>query len=252
MSAPLTFILAAALLLSLPSSAQPEHELLETAYQQEASLNEIGALETLKVAVKVNPSSYAALWKLSELCSRIGKRQTRKEHQVEIYKLGKAYALRAVSVNPAGADGYYALGLAIGRLGMMESGRERVQAVKEIRSNIEKALQLNPAHGRAWHVLGKWHYEVNNLGMFEKAALKIIYGGLPPASLREAINCYEKARAYEPDFALNFLELAKAYHRNGQDDKAKECLRRLPAIPNKTGDDAHIKSEGVRLLREWE
>ncbi|RYY88192.1 MAG: tetratricopeptide repeat protein, partial [Chitinophagaceae bacterium] len=189
---------------------------------------------------------------LSELCSRIGKRLPRKEQQLEIYKLGKAYALRAVTVNPSGADGYYTLGLAIGRLGMTQSGRERVQSVKEIRSYIEKALQLNPAHGRAWHVLGKWHYEVNNLGIFEKAALRIIYGGLPPASLKEAISCYEKARAFEPDFALNFLELAKAYHKNNQPDKAFECLRKLPSIPNKTGDDAHIKSEGVRLMKEWE
>ncbi|RYY86856.1 MAG: hypothetical protein EOO15_13410, partial [Chitinophagaceae bacterium] len=152
MKTPLTCLLALLLLLPAAVLAQPEREYLETAARQEAALNEAAAFETLKVAVKINPSSYPALWKLSELCSRIGKRLPRKEQQLEIYKLGKAYALRAVTVNPSGADGYYTLGLAIGRLGMTQSGRERVQSVKEIRSYIEKALQLNPAHGRAWHV----------------------------------------------------------------------------------------------------
>lgn len=249
-----TLFLYPILLLALagPVAAQSERELVETAQRQEAALNEDGAFETLKVAVKVNPSSYSALWKLSELCSRIGKRQAKKETQQEFYKLGRAYAQRAVFVNPQGADGYYVLAVAMGRMAMSQSGKERVNSVKEIRGNIEKALQLNPNHGRAWHVLGKWHYEVSNLGMFEKAALKLIYGGLPPASLQESIRCYEKARSLEPDFALNYLELAKAYHRNGQDDKARDCLRKLPTLPNKTGDDNHIKQEGARLLKEWE
>ncbi|GAB4091978.1 tetratricopeptide repeat protein [Flaviaesturariibacter terrae] len=233
------------------AQAQPEREWLETAQRQEAALNEGAAFETLKVAVKVNPSSYPALWKLSELCSRIGKRQSQKEQQLAYYRLGKSYAERAVTVNPSGADGYYVLAVAMGRMAMTQSGKERVHSVKDIRTYIEKALQLNPSHGRAWHVLGKWHYEVSNLGMFEKAALRIVYGGLPPASLSESISCYERARQLEPDFALNYLELAKAYHKNNQDDKARECLRRLATVPLRTGDDAHIKQEGARMLKEW-
>ncbi|RYD92819.1 MAG: hypothetical protein EOP50_12120, partial [Sphingobacteriales bacterium] len=178
-----TFLLLIAVLLAYaaPLRAQPERELIETAARQEAALNEGAAFETLKVAVKVNPSSYPALWKLSELCSRIGKRQPKKEQQLEFYRLGHSYAQRAVTVNPTGADGHYALAVAMGRMAMNQSGKERVNSVKEIRAHIEKALQLNPAHAHAWHVLGKWHYEVNNLGMFEKAALRIVYGGLPPA-----------------------------------------------------------------------
>ena len=254
MKTSLFLILLACLALARPAAAQSdrERELIETAQRQEAALNEDAAFETLKVAVKVNPSSYPALWKLSELCSRIGKRQGRKEQQQEFYKLGRAYAQRAVTVNPNGADGYYVLAVALGRIAMSQSGKERVNSVKEIRSYVEKALQLNPAHGRAWHVLGKWNYEVANLGLFEKAALRIVYGGLPPASLQESIRCYEKARSLEPDFILNYLELAKAYHKADQDDKARECIRKLLPLPNKTGDDAHIKQEGARLLKEWE
>lgn len=123
--------------------------------------------------------------------------------------------------------------------------------LKEIRSNAEKALKLNPNHGRAWHVIGKWHYEVSNLGMMEKAGVRLIYGGLPAASLKESIQAYEKAKALEPNFALNYLELAKAYKRNDDKTKAIECLRKLPTLPNKTLDDSRIKAEGATLLKEW-
>jgi tetratricopeptide (TPR) repeat protein len=248
----LLFTLLVTLCLAADAGAQvSERELLVAAERQELQLNETGAFETFKQALRVNPNSYMALWKASELCSRIGKRQPSKEQQQEYYRAGRTYALKAVQVSPNGADGYYVLAVATGRMAMSQSGREKVNSVKEIRTYVERALALNPQHARAWHVLGKWNYEVYNLGMFEKAALRIVYGGLPSASIKESIRCYERARALEPDFALNFLELAKAYHKNDQNDKAFECLRRLPQIPNRTGDDVHIKAEGARYLKEW-
>jgi tetratricopeptide (TPR) repeat protein len=246
----LTLLVAVGLTAGARAQAS-DRDLVALAERQEAQLNETAAFETFRQALRINPNNYQALWKSSELCSRIGKRQPKKEHQQEWYRAGRAYSQKAIQLNPSGADGYYTMAVATGRLAMSQSGREKVNSVKEIRSNVERALSLNPNHARAWHVLGKWHYEVSNLGMFEKAALRIVYGGLPSASLKESIRCYERARAIEPEFALNFLELAKAYHQNDQNEKALECLRRLQTLSNRTGDDAHIKSEGAKLLKEW-
>jgi len=251
MNKPLLFLWLLFLFPLAALKAQSEADLLEQAMRQEEQLNEAAAFETLRQVLRINPSNYQALWKASELCSRLGKRQPATRQQQEYYQLGRAYALRAIQTRPQGADGYYTLAVAMGRMAMTQSGRERVQTVKEIRSNIEKALAFQPGHGRAWHVLGKWHYEVSNLGMFEKAALKLIYGGLPASSLRESIKAYEKARTLEPGFALNFLELAKAYHRDEQEEKALELLRHLLRLPNRTGDDAHIKNEAAKLLKRW-
>jgi len=240
------------LALALRGAGQTEAEWVRKADALEAALNETGAFDAFKQVIRLNPNQFYAQWKCSELCSRIGKRQPTKDQQQSFYTAGKAYAANAIRINPNAADGYYAMAVAMGRLALSQSGKERVNSVKEIRSYAEKALKINPRHGRSWHVLGKWHYEVTNLGFFEKAALKIIYGGLPPASLQESIQCYEKAKQFEPVFALNYLELAKAYRRNDQKDKAIELLRKLPSIPNKTADDAHIKSEGAKLLQELE
>ncbi|MDB5251903.1 MAG: hypothetical protein JWP27_1072 [Flaviaesturariibacter sp.] len=235
---------------TLSTFAQSEAEWIKKADAAEAALNESGAFEAFKQAIRINPNNFYAQWKSSELCSRLGKRQPTKDQQQAFYNAGKTYASNAIRINPAAADGYYAMAVAMGRLALTQSGRERIKSVKDIRSYAEKAIRINPRHGRSWHVLGKWHYEVTNLGFFEKAGLKIIYGGLPPASLQESIQCYEKAKQFEPIFALNYLELAKAYRRNDQKDKAIELLRKLPSIQNKTADDAHIKSEGAKLLKE--
>lgn len=237
-------------LFTLVVSGQSEQQLVQQADKYEAALNENAAFETLKQVLKINPNNYYALWKISELCSRIGNRQATAKEKQNYFIAGKNYAEQAIKVNPRGADGYYALAVAMGRFALTKSGSDRINAVKEIRNNAEKALKLNPSHGRAWHVMGKWHYEVSNLNMFEKAGVKLIYGGLPPASIGESIRAYEKARELEPYFALNFLELAKAYKRNEQKSKAIQMLKMLPSIPNKTVDDPRIKREGAQLLKE--
>ncbi len=238
-------------LLSLCVFAQTEQQLIVQADRQEAALNEDAAFESFKQALKINPNNYYALWKTSELCSRLGNRQPTTEQKQQYYVAGKAYAQAAIKANPLHADGYYAMSVAIGRLALSNSGKQKIDAVKEIRTNAEKALKLNPQHGRAWHVIGKWNYEVSDLNMFEKAGVKIMFGGLPPASINNAIQAYEKAKLYEPNFALNFLELAKAYKRNGQKEKAINLLKTLPSIAPKTADDARIKKEGAALLKSW-
>ena len=237
---------------SFVSVAQDVNKLVKKADSLEAALNEAGAYETFMQVLKIDPRNYHSLWKCSELCSRIGNRQKVKETKLDYFKAGRIYAETAIKVNPKAADGYYALSVAMGRKALIESGNERINAVKEIKTNADKALAINPNHGRSWHVLGKWNYEVSNLNGLEKAALKILYGGLPKASLTESIRCYEKAKQLEPVFALNNLELAKAYHRNDEDEKAIALLKNLPTIPARTEDDARIRKEGAELLKKIE
>lgn len=231
--------------------AQDVPALLKQANDFETSFQEVNAYDTYKQVLKMDPRNFLALWKSSELCSRIGNRQSSKTKKIDFFNAAKSFAETAIKVNPYAADGYYALSVAMGRRALIGSGKEKIAAVKEIKVAADKALSIDPKHGRAWHVLGKWNYEISNLNIIEKTAVKIFFGGFPPASFSNAIHAYEKARQFEPDFPLNYLELAKAYHRNGQADKAIYFLEKLPAIPNRTIDDGIVKAEGKKLLNDW-
>lgn len=242
------FTVIFSLLLFFTGNSQTVTSLLKQADSLEISLDEMGAYNKFRDVLKNDPRNYYSLWKCSELCSRIGNRQTDKQAKIDYFKAAKIYAETAIKVNPAGADGYYALSVAMGRSALISTGSQRIVAVREIKTNAEKAIKINAQHGRAWHVLGKWHYEVSDLNAIEKAGLKIMYGGLPKASLKESITAYENARSHEPLFALNTLELARAYHRDGQDAKAIILLKELPSIPPRTQDDPRVQAEGRKLL----
>jgi hypothetical protein len=99
--------------------------------------------------------------------------------------------------------------------------------------------------------LARWHYEVSDLSGFERAIAKLFYGGVPPASLKEAIYNYEKCRSLVPDLKVNYLELAKCYHRNDEDKKAFDMLNKAITMPDKIQDDLRVKEEAKGLLRKW-
>ena len=233
---------------TLLSEAQDVAYLVKEGEELEKSQKENEALQKYLEALKLAPNDITALINASELYSVFGNREKEKKSKLDYYTAAKTYAESALKVNAANADANYVMAMSLGRMAMISSGKEKVNFVRDIKKYADEAIKINPSHAYAIHILGKWHYEVSNLNMAEKAALKVIYGGLPASSMQMAITNYEKARSLDPWFVLNYLELAKAYKENGQSDKAIEALTKMQKLPPKTKDDPGYKAEGKKLL----
>jgi tetratricopeptide (TPR) repeat protein len=225
------------------TALQKEAERLEPSSQEEA-------FKRYQEILRLQPVNLNALCKSSELCSAIGHRQAAKTAQVNYFKAARRFAEAALRVNPANSEANFAMAFAMGRISLISSGREKIDAVLEIKRYAELSIKSDPTNYKPYHVMGKWHYEVSNLNAFERTLARLLYGGLPPASLAESIAFYEKSRALNPEFTLNYLELARAYHRNDQNARALEMLNRLMAMPLKTQDDARVREEGRKLMKE--
>lgn len=231
--------------------AQDVNALLQQAILLENKPDESAAFEKFKEVLRIDPANHVALVHASELCSRIGNRQKDTRVRDRYYEAAVSYATKALKLNPSSDDANVALAIAVGRTVLVKSGKEKISAVKDIKRYAETALKLNPSNFKAWHIIGKWHYEVSNLNMMEKAAVKIFFGGIPESSLASSIAAYEKAKSLKAGFLLNYLELAKAYKRNGEKARAVAHLRHLLPLPLQTEDDARIKAEANQLLRSW-
>ena len=238
------------LMLPIKAITQDVATLLREADRMEHAFREADALQKYKEVLRFQPNNLAALCKCSDLSSRIGHRQANKKLQADYFHAAKSYAEAALKVNPQSPEANFVMSVAMGRMAMLTGGKEKIQYVNEIKRYAENTLKYDPNNFKAYHVLGKWHYEVSNLNSFERTMARLLFGGLPKASLQDAIRYYEKSRALEPNFSINYLELAKAYHRNHEDKKAIDLLTRLQTIPNKIEDDVRIKKEGKDLLNE--
>lgn len=244
------FIFYLSLLCMLPAfiEAQDIGVLLKSAQQYEASFNDNEAIVRYAEILRHQPGHLTALCKLSELHALSGRRLPTKEKQSDFYYRAKTYAQQALRVSPNNAEANFVMAFALGRIALISSGDERINAVKDIKSYAEKAIQHDPNHYKAYHVLGRWHYEVSNLNTVERWLLKMAYGSLPKSSLESSLRYYEKSRQLNPGFLLNYLELAKAYNRKDQDQKAIELLSAMLKLPPTSSNDVTIKAEGKKML----
>jgi len=239
------------LLTFLKTAAQDIAAIIKEADRLEAIPDEKAALNKFKEALKIKPTDLHALSKSSELCSRIGQRQTNAKLRDDYYTAAKIYALTALKIDSTYSDANTSMAIMLGRSTLTKSGKEKVASAKDLKKYVDAAIRGNPSNFLAWHVLGRWHYEISNLNMMERAAVKVFYGSFPPSSLKESIKALEKSRALAPAFILNCLELAKAYHRNDQDDKAIALLNQMLLYANHTEDDIALKETGRKYLQEW-
>jgi len=232
--------------------SQDLSQLLKEAQQQEAAFHEGEAFLKYAEVLKKDPDNLTALCKCSELSSRIGARQENKEKMRPYFIAARNYASNALQVNPNSSEANFAMAFALGRVSLISGTKERVMLARDVKYYAENAIRLDPNNFRAYHILGKWNYEVSDLNMAEKSLARIFYGKLPSASLDDAIKDFEKSRTLNPGFILNYLELARSYHRMDDDKKAIVNLHILLGLPNLMYDDARAKVIARKLLNEWQ
>ena len=232
---------------------QDVSSIIKEADRLDTSMNDAQAIIKYKEALTIQPSNIYVLCKCSELCSRIGGRlKNDKIKQDDFYAAARIYARTALQVNPLYSDANFVMALVMGRAAMRKSGKEKIDAVKDIKKYADLAIKYDPLNYKAWYVLGKWYYEIYALNYFERTAVKVFYGSLPPAGIDDAIHCFEKSKSINPGFLLNYLSLAKAYKKKDEENIAKQNLMVMITLPGKTVDDVKIKNEGMDLLKKWD
>lgn len=249
------FIITALICLSagIATYGQDVAALIKEGNRLESVPDEKGAFKKFKEVLKLNATNIYALNKCSELCSRIGQRETSNTKlRSEYYQAAKIYAETALKVDPKNSEANCVMAIALGRSSMSKSGRDKIENAKEVKKYVDAAIAGDAGNFKAWHVLGRWQYEISNLNSLERGLVKLFYGGLPPATLKQSIASFEKARALRPEFLLNYYEMAKAYKDNDNKAKAIAYLQLLITLPNQTEDDPAIKSKAKDLIKEWQ
>jgi tetratricopeptide (TPR) repeat protein len=231
--------------------AQDPAVLLREAAGLESEFKENEAFLKYAEILKLQPTSLFALCKCSDLCCRIGSRQSDKAKKIDYFKAGRTYAETAYRLNPNNCDANVAMAFSMARMAIIEGGKEKVIAANAIKQYAEKAIQCDPYNFKAYHILGRWHYEISGMNGVEKTLAKWFCGPLPEASLGKSIQFFEKSKSLDPAFIPNYLELARAYNREGQKGKAIGMLNYMMTLPDKMYDDRRAKSEGRQLLEDW-
>jgi tetratricopeptide (TPR) repeat protein len=222
--------------------------LVREALAAEAKLDARGALALFLAAEQAKPNDPFILQKIARQYSdqivdlaSVDEKKASAQRALE-------YSQRAVALAPNDAVNVLSLAVCHGKLALYSDTRTKVEYSRLVREEAERALALDPNYAWAHHVLGRWHYEVADLGATSRFFVKLLYGGLPGGTTPAAVRHLTRAVELEPGELDHHLELGFAYAADGQSAKARECFARGLAMPSRAKHDEPAKARARAAL----
>lgn len=166
------------------------------------------------------------------------------------FRRAERFAQQAIEVYPQGDEGYKWLAVALGAQAEDANVKTQILLSRRVKENIEKALSLDPDDDISLLVLSRWHYKVASLQPWTKAYVRLVYGGLPHASLEKAETLLLQAIAKKDRIAHRY-NLAKVYHRMGRREAAVKQLRLALTLPVTFAEEADDLEKARRKLNSW-
>lgn len=207
------------------------------------------AFATLNGLLQEHPNNAGVLWRLSRTEVDIGEQRTRDDEREQLYREALTHAEAAIQADTTNARAYLAGAIAAGRVGLISGTRKKVEMSRTVKEYVDRAIDLNPDLPAAYHVRGRWNYEVASLGFFSRTIVRAVYGGLPDASYEAAVENFERSIALD-DRVVDRLELGRTYLAMDQEGEARAQLEKALTLPNKDPDDPQYKEEARELLDE--
>lgn len=240
--------LLAALGTALSAQAQSAGDLLRAGDALDANGRNKEAVEIYLKADSLRPNDAEILRRIAEQYSQQMVNESRSPENRELARKALDYAQRAVKSDPVNAKARLALAICYGKAAFIESARRRIEMAALIREEAEAAIRLDPKLDYAWHVLGRWNYELANFNAALRFLAEAIYGKFPDASNARAAECFEKAIAIQPDRVIHHVELGRTYAALGRKQEALSELKKGMSLRSREKDDDESKGRARKAL----
>ncbi len=225
-------------------------ELLAAGNRELAARRAAAALAYYEGALALEPERYEALWRTASTLVDVAEYDSNTGRRKAMFGRADTLARRATRVNPSHPEGHFQLSRTLGRVALSAPVRERTQYAIDIREAAKRALEIEPQHAGALHVLGRWHAEIMRLNGVMRAIAKTFMGGkvFGEASWREAVRLLEAACAAEPARTVHLLALGQVYRDAGDKPAARRALQSAIEAPLFDVNDEAYKREAERDL----
>lgn len=196
-----------------------------------------------------HPSEVAVLWRLVYTYADLGQTTDDEDKRADYYQSALDVAKAGLAADSTSARAHLALAVAQGRAALNSGTRERIQRSRAIKRHADRAIALDSTLDGAYHTRGRWHREVEDIGFFQRAIVKTVYGGLPESSIEQAVRDFRRAIELN-DEVFHHLELAKTYMQMGRPEAARRELNTALDMPGVDPFAPKYKKEARTLLDE--
>jgi len=151
---------------------------------------------------------------------------------------------------PDSAQSFFLKAVAAGNLARREIGTKRLMLAREIGTNAERAIALDPSFAPAYIVQGVYYREVAIAGTLQTLAANLLLGGMPRGTLQDSRRSLQKAVALSPENIYALLELARTMIAMDSSAQAIYLLEKQQGCPIRWHMDGRLKKEGSLLLTQ--
>jgi tetratricopeptide (TPR) repeat protein len=204
-----------------PAAAQAEPaktaaDLIAAGDELFAKFDDKGALALYEQAAKLEPENFVALWKTAKGYIDVGDRMTPKnkaeeKKQIDLYIVAEGYAKKAIKINPNDSQVHFLNSAAMGMHALQLGKKQQIAMSKEIKAEIEKAIELDPKNDLAIHAFARWQRRMAEIGGVSRFFGGILYGSIPKGSFEESEKLFKQAIALKPDYSNHHLELGRTF-----------------------------------------
>lgn len=207
------------------------------------------AIAVLKQAEKISPNNPSVLIKLSQDYSDKIDTATDRSQKLAFAKLCLEYAKKSVHEAPDDSDAHVCLSIAHGKMTDFVDNKTKMEYSKVVKSEAEKAIELNPKNELALLILARWNFEMATLNPILKAIAQTLYGQLPPASKEVALEYFQKAIAAAPEGIMQHAEFAEALESMGKSKEARAEWLKVKQLKPTGAEDRRYLAEAEQKLK---
>lgn len=221
-----------------------------------ASFKTAEALRELLKILQINPQHHEALCKTARAYIDLGDMIPEtgpgwQDKRLLHYGTAEQYARRAVKSDSESTWGHFYLAASLGKIALNSPIPKQIDLSHEIRQQVEKALELDPRNGFAYHVYGIWQRRMAEIGQMSRMlASVLLWRTVPKGSFEKSEEYFDKAISLNPKIIVHRLELAKTYLVQEKWPQARNSLKAVLELPVQFSDDSLHKREARTLLEE--
>lgn len=169
----------------------------------------------------------------------------------EIFDEALEWSRVALSQDTSEHLNYEQMSMAFAALISVSRLKGKAVLADSVRIYAEQAVRINPNNDRAYHILGRWHFEVSQLSWFLRKLSKLVFRTSPEGSFKLAINYFNKALELD-NIPVHRYWLGMAYLESGNTEEALIHFKQVLQLENVQHNDDYFKREAQRLIDKHE
>ena len=235
-------------LTSAAGYGQSAAELIAQGDVPDRAFKPAAALQCYLPAEKLEPQNLDLLLRISRQYRHLMSDAKTTAEKIKHGQTALAYDKKAAALGPRSSEAQLSAAITHGKMSQYLGKKEQIAATPIVKAAADRAIKLDPKNDSAWHVLGRWHQSLASLSGVKRGLGEMIYGALPVGSNAEAVSCFNKAIAINPNRLRHHIELGRTYAQMEKPTDARRALEKGMAMANREKDDWEEKKRGREAL----